>query len=302
MKINAVPRSARIAAGFLAVIAVSTALAGCSSSDSTPSSSASAGTVALPSAFKGKTLVAPAINGYPPYAYTENGKNIGISSDLATAVGGPLGTTVTLKPDSFENALLGVNRGTYFGAFGADVTADREKVYDQVSFLADHYEFMSLKATKLGTSMSSLCGLTISLVAADSSIPVLQAESTTCTDAGKKAITIQTFADQGAATLAVSSKQADATTSTLTNLSYISQQAPDTFQLGGPKYQYVLIGIATKKGNGMAKALAASINELIDNGKYTSMLKKYGLEDDAITKAEVQPGPEHHQVKELTHV
>ncbi len=285
-------RGARLTAGIATVVAIAAVLTGCSSGTAaTPTKSADSGTVSLPSSFAGKSLVAPAVNGYPPYAYVENGKNVGISNDLATAIGGPLGTSVTLKPDSFENALLGVNRGTYFGAFGADVTADREKSFDQVSFLADHYEFMSLKGTEIGSEMSALCGLKVSLVAADSSIPVLQDQSAKCTAAGKDAVTVLTFADQGAATLAVTSKQADATTSTLTNLSYISQQSKGTFQLGGPKYQYVLIGIATKKGNGMAKALADSINELIANGKYAAMLKTYGLTDDAVTKAEVNPDP-----------
>jgi polar amino acid transport system substrate-binding protein len=291
MNISIASRSTRLVVGIIAATTTVAVLAGCSSTASTPTKSASAATVSLPSAFKGKTLVAPAVNGYPPYAFQQGGKNVGISSDLATAVGGPWGTTVTLKPDSFENALLGVDRGTYFGAFGADVTADREKTYDQVPFLADHYEFMSLKGNAVGTSTSDLCGLKISIVAADSAIPILKTDSTSCTSAGKKAITVLTFADQASATLAVSSKQADATTSTLTNLAYISKQATGQFQLGGPKYQYVLIGIAVKKGNGMATALADAINKLIENGKYAAILKTYGVEDDAITKATVNPNP-----------
>ncbi len=282
--------------GFVAVAAL--ALAGCSNSGSgstdagaSDTPSASAATVELPSSFAGKPLVAPAVTGYPPYAFLDGSDIKGISTDLATALGVPFGTEVTLKQDSFENALLGVNSGSYFGAFGADVTADREKSFDQVSFLEDHYQFMSLKGTKLGDSMEDLCGLTISVVAADSAIPVLQKQSDDCVAAGKSAITLQSFPDQGAATLAVSSKQADATTATLTNLGYIAEQSGDQFTVGGPKYQYVLIGIATKKGNGMAQALADGINELIDNGEYLKILKTYGVEDDAITKAEVNPDP-----------
>lgn len=291
MKFHTSGRSSRLVLGLVAVATTTALLAGCSSANNTPKKSASAATVPLPSAFAGKTLVAPAVNGYPPYAFVQDGKNVGISSDLATAVGVPWGTSVQLKPDSFENALLGVDRGTYFATFGADVTADREKIYDQVPFLADHYEFMSLSGTSIGSATTDLCGLKISIVAADSAIPVLKNDSTACTAAGKEAITLLTFADQASATLAVSSKQADATTSTLTNLGYISKQAPGKFQLGGPKYQYVLIGIAVKKGNGMATALAAAINELIKNGKYAAILKTYGVEDDAITEATVNPDP-----------
>jgi polar amino acid transport system substrate-binding protein len=294
MTITRTRLGAPLAAGITIAAAAAALLTGCSSTGaSTGSTSAStaAATVTLPSSFAGKKLVAPAVTGYPPYAYLDGGKIVGISTDLATAVGGPWGTTVTLKQDSFENALLGVNSGTYFGAFGADVTAEREKTFDQVSFLEDHYQFMGLKGAKLGSSLDDLCGLKISVVAADSAIPVLQTQSEKCTAAGKPAIGVQTFADQGAATLAVTSKQVDATTATLTNLGYISKQSSGQFTIGGPKYQFVLIGIATKKGNGMAQALADSINELIANGEYTKILKKYGVEGDAIAKAEVNPDP-----------
>lgn len=285
-----------VAVGVSFALTAALLLTGCTSvASSTPSAtsaSPSGGSrVALPSAFDGKDLVAPAVTGYPPYAYLDGDKIVGISADLALAVGGPWGRTVKLKQDSFENALLGVNSGTYFGAFGADVTAAREKAFDQVSFLEDHYQFMGLTGLKLGTSMSDLCGLKISVVAADSAIPVLQAQSATCQSEGKKPISVQTFADQGAATLAVQSKQVNVTTATLTNLGFIAKQEPGTFVITGPKYQFVLIGIATQKGNGMAKSLADAINVLIANGTYKKILEKYGVADAAISRAEVNPNP-----------
>jgi polar amino acid transport system substrate-binding protein len=250
----------------------SSAAGGAASTPAAATGGASGSKVALPPSFTGP-LVAPAVVGYPPYAYLEGGKIRGISTDLATALGGPWGKSVTLKKDSFENSLLGVNRGVYFGVFGADVTADREKAFDQVSYLDD------------------LCGKKISLVAAASSIPVLKKQSTTCTSQGRKPITVLTFADQGAATLAVQSKQADATTATVTNLGFIAKQSGGKFTLGGPRYLFVLIGIATKKGNGMAQAIADGINTLIADGEYQKILEAYGVEAAAVKKAEVNPNP-----------
>lgn len=292
-------RATRHTAAGIAGITAFALIAGCSSSGDnsgggsqpTNSGSAAVSHVPLPSGYTG-ALVAPAVVGYPPYAYVEGGQTLGISVDVAQALSAPWGKQVTLKKDSFENSLLGVNRGTYFGVFGADVTADREKAFDQVSFLEDHYEFMTLAdGPTLGGSMSDLCGKKISLVAAASSIPVLKQQSAKCTSQGKPAISILTFADQGSATLAVQSKQADATTATVTNLGYIAKQANGKFKLGGPRYLFVLIGIATKKGNGMAKAIASGINALIANGTYLSILKKYGVEAAAVKRAEVNPNP-----------
>lgn len=252
--------------------------------------------VALPPALKGKTLVSPAVVGYPPYAFlTKANKISGIDPDLSVAIGKPLGTTVHLQTASFENSLLGLQRGTYFMVTGSDITAAREKTLDMVSYLADHYEFMTLKSKPaLGTKTTALCGLTISTVAADSSIPVLHAVSQKCKAAGKPAINVATFADQGSAVLAVQSGQADATTATVTNLGYVAKQDPGKFRLGGPTYNYVYIGIAFKKGNGVAKVVAKAINVLIANGTYHKILAKYGVTADAVKKALVNPNPTIH--------
>jgi polar amino acid transport system substrate-binding protein len=284
-------RGAAVLATLLVTSVAAAACSSSSSSDDADKAPVGSGKVAVPSQFKGK-LVAPAVVGYPPYAFLEGKDAQGISVDLAKALGGPWGETVTLKNDSFENALLGVNRETYLGAFGADVTAEREKIFDQVSFLKDYHSFMTLAdADDIGDSMDSLCGLKIALVAADSSIPVLKEQSATCTKDGKDAITVLTFADQGAATLAVQSKQADATTATVTNLGYIQKKAGNVFKVSGPHYHYVLISVAAKKGNGMAQALADGINELIDSGEYAKILKRYGVESTAVERAEVNPDP-----------
>jgi len=275
----------------MSVMAVGAAMAALGGTAATATAS-----IPLPAALQGTTLVSPAVVGYPPYAFlTKANKIAGIDPDLSTAIGKPLGTTVHLQTASFENSLLGLQRGTYFMVTGSDITAAREKTLDMVSYLADHYEFMTLASKPaLGSKVSALCGLTISTVAADSSIPVLQADSKTCTKAGKSAITVTTFADQGSAVLAVESGQAQAATATVTNLGYVATQDPGKFRLGGPKYNYVYIGIATKKGNGVATALAKAINVLIANGSYHKILAKYGVTDDAVSKALVNPNPTIH--------
>ncbi|MDA8291191.1 MAG: transporter substrate-binding domain-containing protein [Actinomycetota bacterium] len=270
-------------------------LLGAAATAAAGSTAAVAGTAPapLPAAFRSQTLVSPAVVGYPPHAFLTNAHAIsGIDPDLSVALGGPLGQKVHLQVASFENSLLGLQRGTYFMVTGSDITASREKTFDMVSYLADHYEFMSLASKPaIGPAVTSLCGLTISTVAADSSIPVLQSDSKVCTSKGKHAITVTTFPDQGSAVLAVESGRANATTATVTNLGYVATQSPGKFRLGGPKYNYVYIGIATKKGNGVAPALAKAINVLIKNGTYHKILAKYGVTDDAVARALVNPNP-----------
>ncbi len=247
----------------------------------------------LPAAFRGQTLVTPAVVGYPPYAMTTKATGItGIDPDLSRALSVPLGQKVNLKITSFETSLLGLQRGIYFMVTGATITATREKTFDMVSYMKTLYEFMWLAGKPaLGTSLTSLCGLTISTVAADTSIPVLKTDSQKCTAAGKSPITTTTFPTQGEAVLAVESGRANATTATVTNLGYVSVQHPGKFRIGGPKYNYLYIGIATKKGNGVAQALAKAINYLIKDGKYHQILAKYDVTSGAVPSALVNPNP-----------
>ena len=134
--IHSTTRARLVTAGIGVAAIASLTLVGCSSTPTTntpaPSDSAAAPSVSLPAEWANEDLVAPAVVGYPPYAYLDGSDIKGISTDLAVALGGPWGKTVTLKQDSFENAVLGVDNGTYFGVFGADITADREATYDQV--------------------------------------------------------------------------------------------------------------------------------------------------------------------------
>ncbi|HEY6789390.1 MAG TPA: transporter substrate-binding domain-containing protein [Trebonia sp.] len=280
----------------IAVLAAACSSGASTSTGSTSSASSAPGattaSVQLPAAFQGKTLISPVATGYPPYAYQSGGQILGIDPDLSKALAGPFGQAVSVPAVSFEDSLLGLQKGSYFMVTGADITAAREQTFDMVPYLADHYEFASLASKPaIGTSITDLCGLTISTVAADSSIPILKSDSTTCTSAGKKAITVTTFPDQGSAVLAVQSGRADATTATVTNLGYLSTQEPGKFQLGGPSYDFVYIGLATQKGNGMGQAVADAINELIANGQYQAILKKYGVQADAITHATLNPNP-----------
>ena len=276
----------RLALTSVAAAVTATTLVGTTLASASP-------VITLPKQFQHATLVSPAVLGYPPYAYLSSAnKIVGIDPDLSVAMGGPLHHPVTLKAASFENSLLGLQNGTFFMVTGSDITAAREKTLDMVSYLADHYEFMSLASKPaIGKTIKSLCGLTISTVAADSSIAILHGYSSTCTAAGLKPINVTTFADQGSAVLAVASGQADATTATVTNLGYVNVQSHGKFRLDGPSFDYVYIGIATKKGNGLAAALAKSINVLIANGKYKAILAKYGVQADAVTRALVNPNP-----------
>ncbi len=50
-----------------------------------------------------------------------------------------------------------------------------------------------------------------------------------------------------------------------------------------------LIAATTKKDSGLAEPLADALNEVIDNGTYAQVLKRWGLSDEAVQKSEINP-------------
>ena len=49
------------------------------------------------------------------------------------------------------------------------------------------------------------------------------------------------------------------------------------------------IALTTKKGNGLVKAYAAALDELIESGDYAKILARWNLTGEAVTSAEVNP-------------
>ncbi|MNY73329.1 hypothetical protein D3C86_2121020 [compost metagenome] len=49
------------------------------------------------------------------------------------------------------------------------------------------------------------------------------------------------------------------------------------------------IAFTTQKGNGLAVAAQAALNQLIENGSYAEILDRWGLSSEAIKKSELNP-------------
>lgn len=287
-------------AGIAAAAALFLALAACSSTrtpaaatgSTTHGASPTTSGVQLPGSFNGKQLVIPQQVGVAPYGYLDASNNlVGFDPDLSTALGTAIGHPIQNVQATFENGLLGLRRGVYLSVPGADVTPERLKSFDFAIALRDSYGFQVLASSPdIPNSMDGLCGLRIGAVAASSELPLLTAQSTKCTSAGKRALTIHTFADQPTVQLALQSKQIDAETNASSVQGYQQTVTPGRVKITGPRYSFVDIGFATVKGNGIAQVIADGLNKMIADGSYSRILGKYGATALAVTKATVTSG------------
>lgn len=246
----------------------------------------------------GKLRVGSSI-GFPPGAYYPNGQDkppAGQDIDLANAVAKVLGVQLNRQDASFETILPALGSGKYdvgTGNFG--VTSVRLKTVDFVTYINDGQGFAVKKGstTLKGkvTDLTQLCGLTIGTGAGTTFEATLDAQKEVCAKAGRKPYDVKVYSENGATLTALQQGRIDVIMSTINGLRYqAAQPASQTAFLG--EYHRLDVGFAFKKGSPLTKAFQAAVNELIKDGTYARILKKWGTSASAIDTSQINP-PEH---------
>ncbi|MFE2146213.1 ABC transporter substrate-binding protein [Streptomyces sp. NPDC059456] len=234
--------------------------------------------------------------GSPPSAYYPNGQDkppAGQDIDIADAVAKVLGVKLERQDASFETILPALGSGKYdFGTGNFGVTTERLKTIDFVTYINDGQGFAvktgNTTLTAQVSDLTQLCGLTIGTGAGTTFEKTLTAQKGVCAAAGKKPYEVKVFAETGAVTTALQQGRIDVVMSTINGLRHqAAQPAAHTTFLG--EYHRLDVGFAFRKGSPLTGALQAAVNELIKNGTYTRILKKWGTTASAIDTSQINP-------------
>ncbi|MER5221742.1 ABC transporter substrate-binding protein [Streptomyces flaveus] len=248
---------------------------------------------------KSGTLRVGSSVGFPPGAYYPDGQDkppAGQDIDVANAVAKVLGVKLNRQDASFETILPALGSGKYdFGTGNFGVTAERLKTVDFATYINDGQGFAVKKGstTLKGkvTDLTQLCGLTIGTGAGTTFEATLDAQKGVCAKAGKKPYDVKVYSENGATFTALQQGRIDVVMSTINGLRYqAAQPASQTTFLG--EYHRLDVGFAFKKGSPLTKAFQAAVNELIKDGTYARILKKWGTAASAIETSQINP-PEH---------
>ncbi|WP_327256963.1 ABC transporter substrate-binding protein [Streptomyces sp. NBC_01244] len=234
--------------------------------------------------------------GSPPSAYYPNGQDkppAGQDIDIAAAVAKVLGVKLERQDASFETILPALGSGKYdvgTGNFG--VTTERLKSVDFVTYINDGQGFAvrtgNTALTGQVSDLTRLCGLTIGTGAGTTFEKTLTAQKEVCAAAGKKPYEVKVFSETGAVTTALQQGRIDVVMSTINGLRHqAAQPAAHTTFLG--EYHRLDVGFAFKKGSALTPAFQAAVNELIKDGTYARILKKWGTTPSAIDTSQINP-------------
>ncbi|MFC9326549.1 ABC transporter substrate-binding protein [Kitasatospora sp. NPDC057015] len=236
--------------------------------------------------------------GSPPTAYYQdqaNKKLVGIDIDFTDAVGRILGLTVQREEAKFETILPALDSGKYdFGVGNFGVTTARLKTIDFVTYIDDGQGFAVKKdntTVQPVTDLGQLCGLVIGVGAGTTFESTLNSKKNICADTGRKPFEVKAFSDNGAVLTGLQQGRIDIVMSTINGLRYqAAQPGAGTKFLG--EFHRLDVGFAFKKGSALTPAFQGAVNQLIKDGTYDRILKKWGVTDSAIKESLISP-PEH---------
>jgi polar amino acid transport system substrate-binding protein len=254
----------------------------------------------LPAAVRasGKLVVGSgsAGGGLPPLGFTadDNKTPIGVEIDIAHLVASVLGLTPEVQTTSWENLFLGLDSGKYqVGISNIGVSELRKEKYDFATYRLGLHAFEAKKGSgQKINGPADIAGKTIAVSSGTLQEAILLDWNKQNLAAGRPAATPKYYQSATDYYLALASGRVDLYLGPNPTATYHVATAGKTEIVGTVSSSYPvqgLVGVTTKKGNGLVKALADALNAAIADGSYAKVLQKWGLSAEAVPKSLVNP-------------
>jgi polar amino acid transport system substrate-binding protein len=292
----------------------STPSPGTSSAGATPTSSAPSGptkqasiAAEVPAAITAAQPIQIASDAtYAPNEYVDpsSGDIVGWDIDLAKDVCIVLGVSCNIDNVTFSDIIPALleNPPKYQMSFSS-FTPTSEREAKGIDFVT-YYQAGEAWLVKTGGSSisqaSDMCGHTVAVESGTTEESdawgymgmkpggaQIRNDTDNCKSAGKPDITVQSFSTQTQANAALVSGRADFGWADQPVADYQVTQEPGKLQTSGTACSVYPYGVAMVKSTGLEQAVEDAIKYLIDNGFYTSVLTKWGVQDGAIASSAV---------------
>jgi len=249
----------------------------------------------LPEAIKSSGVITWAVQQHPPYSTVSGTEATGANEELQDAIAAKLGlkSENQVVSGGLAPVLSGLLSGRYQGFAGpVETTPEREQQYDLVSWITQHTVYLVDKSKVSGSDAKALCGTTIAFVSASVIEGYVSDLSTWCTDQGEDQITPLPLADTNATILAVKSGRAAAAGTTSASGNDAMKHDSTLKSIDQPEEAGGVtnnLGMVFPKDDNLATPVLGALKELVEDGTYTDILKKYGLDGDAVETPQLNP-------------
>ena len=289
-------KKTRTSFAVVGMIAAALSITACGSDDSSSSTSTAASTgitatkdsaiaATVPAKYSSAGNLSVATDAsYAPMEYVKDGTKdiIGADVDLANALGQVMGLKTDVQNAGFDAIIPGLASGKYdIGMSSFTDTKEREATVDFVTYFEAGTSFFGKKGGPAPNDLAALCGLTVAVEKGTIQADDANAQAEKC--AADKKLTVLVFPDQNGANSAVISGRAEISMADSPVAAYQVTKSDGQLVLVGTPYGTAPYGIAIPKNSGLSGPILAAMENLIAGGQYTAILKKWGLEEGAIT-------------------
>ena len=250
-------------------------------------------THALPRAIKDKGFIAAGIMpNYPPMDFKDPATNqlTGVDYDLGMEMSKRLGVEFRWQETAFEQMVSGLTTNRIdIVLSGMTDTPERQKTVDFVDYFSTGPQFYTLQSQSGLKAASDLCGKKVG-TSRRTTFPaeIAKWSAQNCEAKGLQAITV--VGTEGSADARAQLRQArlDAAVQGSETLPYIQSQEPGVFKVIGGPLTRQLTGLGVSKANTeLSAAIAATLDDMIEDGTYQKILKKWDLEDGSVDAARI---------------
>lgn len=250
----------------------------------------------VPQQYRSKGELTVATTVFPSFEiFGANNEIQGADPDLYQALGQVLGLKFNVTNTQFSTIIPGIQAGRFDLASPLGDFVERQ---DIVTFV-DYSRGGSSVLVKAGSSfqpkdVSDLCGHSIGIETGSAEDNVTQVISQQCQQAGKPALTVNTYPDVAAATLAVSSGRADGLLTDSAANGYAAKQSGGQFVsaplTGGESIPGfgATFGFVLQKDSGLAAPLLGALQKLVAAGVYDRVFQQWGLQDNELPPAQMK--------------
>ncbi|MHC5231973.1 ABC transporter substrate-binding protein [Brucella sp. LJL56] len=244
-----------------------------------------------------KEIVIANVPNYPPLEFKDpkTGTLTGLDIDLGNAIGAKLGVAVKWEEISFEQLVSALNTGRADMIIsGMTDMPGRRETLDFVDYLASGAQFYTTadRAEQYKTP-ADFCGKTVGASRRTSFPKEMEAWSKeTCEKNGKPALKIVGTEGSADARTQLRQKRLDAAVQGSETLPYLLNLEPDTYTIVGEPFTTVHQGIAISKKDGQLRDLIAkALKDMIADGSYDAVLKKWELQSAGVKTVKINEEP-----------
>ncbi len=230
---------------------------------------------------------------YAPSEFlAEDGQTIiGFDVDLFELVAQKLGLDAQFETAPFDSIIAGVGSGRYeVGVSSFTINPERLQQATMVSYFNAGTQWATRAGNPDGVDPENACGLSIAVQRGTVQVDDITARSQACETAGQEPITIDQYEAQSDATAAVVSGRDAAVLADSPVMAYAVAQTNGQLELLGDIYDSAPYGYVIPQDQAdFAQAVRDAVQALIDDGTYTQVLERWGVQDGAIDDPTVNP-------------